>query len=84
MNLHMQSKGLGRKVLNAYWLLVTDYCEMLEDRGQLRKELLKQKETGPDIYENSQYYQVARMLLLGTGCQSIFKKWSREKVKDWL
>ena len=41
MNLHMQSKGLGRKVLNAYWLLVTDYCEMLEDRGQLRKELLK-------------------------------------------
>lgn len=60
-NLHIQSKGLTRKVLNAYWLLLPDYCKMLEDKGELRKEQLKQKDIGPYLYENSQHYQTARM-----------------------
>lgn len=62
-----------------YWLLPTDYCKMLEEQDELKKELLNKKETGSDNFVNSQYPLVARMLKLRNGFQVMFKKGNLEK-----
>ena len=43
------------------------------------KEQLKQKETGPNIYENSQHYQVARVLKLRLAVNQYLKSLDLEE-----
>ena len=52
---------------------------MLEDKGEMWKEQLKQKETGPNIYENSQHYQVARVLKLRLAVNQYLKSLDLEE-----